>query len=131
MHSIHLSYLTGPIVMNFNRFRQRPLAYTVSYVTLTVGTQEVEPASVIRDVRDKTLKDLALVSPVRVIVERTIWLGRHQGQELVLEAIRRTGWRMRIYVVDGRYYILKVFGSIDQVQSPAADRFFESFSVSD
>lgn len=63
--------------------------------------------------------------------ERRLTLQRYPGRELdiVREGDQRV--RLRVYVVRQRMYTLLVVGTAEQVRSPEAERFFESFKLAE
>jgi hypothetical protein len=78
--------------------------------------------------RDAAVADLG-VGAQRGKVELVVMKGgKHRGWEFEATAGDRVQ-RARVYLVGTRLYRLTVRGSADAVKEPDADRFFESFQV--
>lgn len=104
-------------------------AYTAGYadqpnLAEVTGKQRQEALDAARDAAVADLGERAKRGKVELVVMG----GKHRGWEFEATAGDRVQ-RARVYLVGTRLYRLTVRGSADAVKEPDADRFFESFQV--
>ncbi len=65
----------------------------------------------------------------KLIEEKKVKLGEHQGLEFLIESAKQGFYRSRIYIVRGRMYQVTILGPKDAVTAKTADEYLESFKL--
>jgi hypothetical protein len=65
----------------------------------------------------------------KLVKEKKVTLGPHQGLEFLIETAKQGFYRSRIYIADGRMYQITVMAPQDVATSKTADEFLESFKL--
>jgi hypothetical protein len=118
----------GKGMLHMNTVELDKMMYGANYCDFPAKIKEIPRKKVFDSSRDGAVENLK----GKLASEKDIKLGDHAGRELHIDvAGGKQLFRARVYLVDQRLYQVVVFGSKEAATSKAADKFLDSFQLTE
>jgi len=118
----------GKGMLHMNTFESDKMMYGANYCDFPAKIKDFPRKRVYDSSRDGAVENLK----GKLADEKDIKLGDHPGREILIDvAGGKRLFRARVYLVEQRLYQVVVFGSKEAATSKAADKFLDSFKLTE